>query len=164
MSQVKIKTLNSESLNHRHGELCETDNLTTPVRVEDLNILSKKALLKSFVLPFCWCPMAELNGKKCPQGLNDWFQTVCAAVGLHLQDRIVVIHLCVTVKYSLPGGQEGPCASATHSHCLHITHWRLWREHWLTSFKLKLLVSLHHLRSHHALNLQGERRREVGEK
>lgn len=29
--------------------------------------------------------------------------------------------------------------------------------HWLTSFKLKLLVSLHHLRGHHALNLQGER-------
>lgn len=30
---------------------------------------------------------------------------------------------------------------------------------WLTSFKLKLLVSLHHLGGHHALNLRGERRR-----
>lgn len=36
--------------------------------------------------------------------------------------------------------------------------------HWLTPFKLKLLVSLHHLRGHHALNLQGERRGEVGGK
>lgn len=96
--------------------------------------------------------------------MNDWFQTA-AVVRLHLQNRIVIIPLCVTAKYGIPEGQERPRVSATQSLPTHhplsnnTDVLRLLR-HWLTSFKLKLLVSLHHLCGHHALDLQRERRRE----
>lgn len=99
--------------------------------------------------------------------MSEWFQTECAAVWLPLQNTIVTVPLCVSQQNmaSLKDRSVSMCVCDTQS--LPTRHplrnnadvLRLLLL-WLTPFKLKLLVSLHHLCGHHALNLQGERRRE----
>lgn len=83
--------------------------------------------------------------------MNDGFHTEKAAVQLHVQNRIVLILLYVIIS----GRQEGTRVSAIDGHCPHAEKLSL-TYCWLTPFELKLLVSLHHLRGHHALDLQGE--------
>lgn len=101
---------------------------------------------------------------------NDEYSTKWAALGYTCK-RELSSSLCACVckkkiyiyikNMATLKDRRGPRASATHSRCPHHHPLRNNTDAlrllplWLTSLKLQLLISLHHLRGHHALDLQG---------
>lgn len=99
--------------------------------------------------------------------MSEWFQTEWAAVWLHLQNTIVIVPLCVSQQNMASLKDRSVSMRVCDTQSLPTRHPQRYNTDvlrllllWLTPFELKLLVSLHHLCGHHALNLQGERRRE----
>lgn len=131
---------------HRHG-----GHVSVRLKQTDIGLIFSL----SFAQIPSWCKSISKMSTGNEWMIPDWARTIVIAPlcvsqqnMASLKDRSV--SMCVCDTQTLP--TRHPLRNNTDVLRLLLL--------WLTPFKLKLLVSLHHLCGHHALNLQGESRRE----